>query len=92
VTNTGSRAGTAVVRLYVGFPGSIGEPPNQLKGFGKVALKPGRRRGVKMRLDSSSFAVWSTADHRWTVEPGAYVLRVGTSSRDLVAQAPATLP
>src|SRR5262249_22123550 len=32
VRNTGTRAGAAVVQLYVGFPASTGEPPNQLKG------------------------------------------------------------
>lgn len=91
VTNTGSRAGTAIVQLYVGFPDSTGEPPNQLKGFAKVALDRGKRKRVTIALDTSSFAVWSTADHRWTVEAGRYILRVGTSSRDLVAQTTVTL-
>jgi beta-glucosidase len=86
VTNTGSRTGAAVVQLYVGFPDVTGEPPNQLKGFARVALKPGRRRRVKMRLNSSSFASWSTADAAWAVQPGEYRIRVGTSSRDLPLQ------
>jgi beta-glucosidase len=86
VTNTGDRAGAAVVQLYVGFPATTGEPPTQLKAFGKATLEPGKRRRVNMVLDSSSFATWSTADQRWTVEPGEYVVRIGTSSRDLIAQ------
>ncbi len=86
VTNTGTRAGVAVVELYVLFPALTGEPPNQLKAFDKVVLAPGKRTHAKMLLDSSSFATWSTADHRWTVVPsGPYVVRVGTSSRDLGA-------
>jgi len=83
VTNTGTRTGTAVPELYVGFPSAAGEPPNQLKGFGKVTLRPRRRARVKMVLDPSSFGTWSTADHAFDVVPGAYRLRVGTSSRDL---------
>jgi beta-glucosidase len=86
VTNTGSRTGEAVVQLYVGFPTTTGEPPNQLKGFEKVALKPGKRKRVKMILDSSSFATWNTDAHVWSVALGQYTLRVGTSSRDLGAQ------
>jgi beta-glucosidase len=86
VTNTGSRPGSTVVELYVGFPTSTGEPPNQLKGFAKIALQPRRRKRVKMVLDASSFSTWSTTDGAWVVSPGQYVLRVGTSSRDLPAQ------
>lgn len=91
VSNTGTRAGAAVVQLYVGFPTSIGEPPNQLKGFEKVSLKPGQHRRVKMVLDSSSFASWSETANAWTVEPGTYTLRVGTSSRDLPLEAPVAI-
>jgi beta-glucosidase len=92
VTNTGSRAGAAVVQLYVGFPASTGEPPKQLKGFAKVSLERGRRKRVEMVLGASSFATWSTADGRWVVYPGEYLVRVGTSSRDLPQQAVVVLP
>jgi beta-glucosidase len=91
VTNTGDRTGTAVVQLYVGFPDATGEPPNQLKGFAKIELKPGKRKRVKMLLDASSVSTWSTAGRRWTVVPGEYVLRAGTSSRDLTAEATVSL-
>jgi beta-glucosidase len=83
VTNTGDRAGAAVVQLYVRFPDATGEPPNQLKGFAKVALEPGKRKRVKILLHASSFSTWSTAGKGWTVVPGKYELRAGTSSRDL---------
>lgn len=92
VTNTGSRAGAAVVQLYVGFPVVTGEPPNQLKGFAKVALKPGRRKRVTMVLDASSFSTWSTTDGTFVVSPGEYVVRVGTSSRDLSQEAAVMVP
>ena len=86
VTNTGDRTGTAVVQLYVRFPDAADEPPSQLRGFGKVELRAGKRKRVaKMLLDASSFSTWSTAENRWTVVPGRYELRAGTSSRDLTA-------
>jgi beta-glucosidase len=91
VTNTGHRAGAEVVQLYVAFPASADEPPNQLRAFAKVSVAAGRRKRVRMALDRSSFATWSTADVAWVVEPGEYRLRVGTSSRDLPAEASVVL-
>jgi beta-glucosidase len=87
VTNTGDRPGAAVVQLYVGFPASTAEPPNQLKGFAKIPLEPGSSRRVEMMLDSSSFPTWSETANDWIVEPGTYTLRVGSSSRDLPLEA-----
>jgi beta-glucosidase len=80
VTNTGTVAGAEVVQLYIGFPESTSEPPNQLKGFAKVRLRPGQRQRVRMTLRQPSFAVW---DDGPAVVPGTYALRVGTSSRAL---------
>ena len=68
------------MQLYVGFPESASEPPNQLKGFAKVFLKPGRRKRVRMTLRQPSFAVWNDGP---AVVPGTYALRVGTSSHAL---------
>jgi beta-glucosidase len=87
VRNTGARAGAAVPQLYVGFPSSTGEPPNQLKGFGKIVLKPRRAKRIRMTLNPSTFRTWSAAARAWTVEPGTYAVRVGTSSRELPLEA-----
>jgi beta-glucosidase len=83
VRNTGHRAGAEVVELYVGFPSQTGEPPNQLKGFAKVLLSPGETRTVTIALARSSFSTWNSRANRWTVAPGTYTIRAGTSSRDL---------
>ena len=83
VRNTGTRAGAAVVQLYLGFPASAEEPPNQLKGFRKVFVEPNRAKHVRLTLDRSSFGSWSTTANAWAVVPGTYTVRVGTSSRDL---------
>lgn len=83
VTNTGSRAGAAVVQLYVGVPAAAQAPPNQLKGFSRVALAPGETQRVTMRLDRTSLAVWDEETSGWVVHPGAYAIRAGRSSRDL---------
>ena len=88
VTNTGKRSGEAVVELYVGFPSTVAvpQPPAQLKGFSKVALKPGQKRHVQLKLDARSFACWDTSTHGWRIVPGTYQIMVGSSSRNFELQ------
>src|SRR5882757_1932162 len=83
VRNTGHRTGTQVVQVYVTDPASAGEPPRQLKGFAKVALRPGQDRRVHIRLDDHAFAHWDTASQSWQTPRGQYTVSAGTSSRDL---------
>ncbi len=80
VTNTSRRAGSEVVQLYLSHPRGSGEPPQQLKGYKKVALDPGESRWVEMRLRRDDLAVF---DGGWRVPRGTYTVQVGTSSRDL---------
>jgi beta-glucosidase len=82
ITNTGSRAGAEIAQLYVTDP-AAGEPPIQLKGFRKVALRPGQSRTVTMQLDQRAFSVWKTSTHAWYVTPGCYQISVGGSSANL---------
>ena len=84
VTNTGARAGKAVLQLYVEPPkGDVIRPPRELKGFTKVFLEPGESKTVAFTLNKRSFAYWNTDIHDWYAEPGEYTVRVGQSSRDL---------
>lgn len=87
VKNTGSRTGSEVVQVYLGFPSGSGEPPRQLKAFRKVALKPGRTSTVTLPLAASSFQVFDEASNAWVTSKGRFSVRVGSSSRDLPLQA-----
>lgn len=91
VTNTGERDGAEVVQLYVGFPAAAEEPPQQLKDFRKVYLRAGESADVTFGLGTRAFAHWDEASHDWVVEPGRYRLLVGSSSRDIRAEASRTL-
>jgi beta-glucosidase len=83
VTNLGSRSGADAVQLYVGDPAAAGEPPEQLKGFQKVALAPGQTKQVSFQLDPSAFSYWGDAANTWAVAGGAYRIMLGDSSANL---------
>jgi beta-glucosidase len=65
LTNTGARAGSEVVQVYV-RPGAsrLERPASELRGFAKVELQPGETRTVEVVLRDRAFAYWdgSSAD------------------------------
>lgn len=84
VTNTGDRAGSEIVQVYVSLPGGqIFRPAQELKGFTKVALQPGESKVVTIPLDDKAFRYWNVQTNRWEIEGGDYEIRVGASSADI---------
>jgi len=81
--NTGMRAGSEVVQLYLGFPASAGEPPIQLKGFQKQLLDPGKSETISFTLSNRDLSIWDVRSHSWQYVTGEYTVHVGTSSQDL---------
>ena len=78
--NTGNRAGTEVLQAYVRKPfASVATPVKALKAFDRVALKPGEKKTVSLRIKQDDLALWN-AKGRWEIEPGKYVVSVGGSS------------
>ena len=83
VTNSGQRAGTEIVQLYVrDLVGSVTRPVKELKGFERVGLAPGQARDVTFTLKPADLAFY-TARGRWEAEPGAFKVFVGGNSRDV---------
>ena len=83
VTNTSSRPGPATLELYLVSPAAAQEPPKQLKGYATVTLAPGQSRVVVFRLRPSDLAYYNQGSNKFTVAPGCYTVRVGTSSTEL---------
>ncbi|HTW98712.1 MAG TPA: glycoside hydrolase family 3 C-terminal domain-containing protein [Acidimicrobiales bacterium] len=83
VRDTGGRAGTEVVQAYLSFPRSAGEPPEELKAFAALSLRPRRAATAVLSLPASAFEVYSPSSGRFVTLPGTYELRVGTSSGSL---------
>jgi beta-glucosidase len=81
VKNTGDRKGSEVAQLYVSDThASVLRPVKELKGFAKVELMPGEEREVRLLLDERAFAYYDTKKQQWTVDPGEFVILVGSSS------------
>jgi len=88
VTNTGSVAGAEVAELYISDPSAQADrPERELKGFAKVRLDPGETRPVTISLDARAFSYWDEPAHRWIIDPGKFVIRVGDSSENTPLQA-----
>jgi beta-glucosidase len=71
--NTGSRAGTEVVQLYLrDVAASAGpRPVRELKGFQKVLLQPGDSSDVIFTISSDELGYYDVKGH-WLVEPGKF--------------------
>lgn len=92
VTNTGKVAGAEVAQLYVSDPSAkVDRPERELKGFEKVRLAPGETKRLTLQLDARSFSYWDASAHRWTIDPGRFVIRVGDSSENTPLAAALTL-
>lgn len=87
VTNTGPRAGDEVVQLYVSFPNSaVDRPLRELRGYARVALRPGETRTVRLALPAYALRYWDADADRWVLEPRPVRLHVGASSADIRAE------
>ncbi len=80
VRNTGSRAGTEVVQLYLGDPvASVARPLRWLAGFIRVPLEPGEARRVRFRVHADQVAFCGRSGRR-IVEPGEIRVGIGGAS------------
>ncbi len=92
VTNTGKVAGAEVAQLYVSDPSAKAKrPERELKGFEKVNLAPGETKRVTLNLDARAFSYWDVATHKWIIDPGKFVVRVGDSSESTPLTAELTI-
>jgi beta-glucosidase len=86
VKNTGARAGTEVVQLYVrDVISSVSRPVQELRGFARVTLQPGQVQTCTFQLSPDDLALYDK-ELRWVVEPGEFRILLGASSEDIRLQ------
>jgi beta-glucosidase len=82
VTNTGKRAGTEVVQMYIrDCVSSVTRPVKELKGFKKICLKADETQTVALDITPESLAFYDVKMN-YIVEPGDFDILVGNSSQD----------
>ena len=82
VTNTGARAGSEVVQVYVeSTDDDPARPVRVLAGFSKVRLEPGVTQHVDITVPARAFSAWTASG--WTVPAAERRVLVGHSSRAL---------
>ena len=81
--NTGERAGSEVVQLYLhDLVAQVTRPVLELVGYLRVALEPGAATRVEFSVHTDRTA-FTGRDLRRIVEPGELEVLVGTSAADL---------
>lgn len=85
ITNSGKRKGDEVVQLYLKDKiSSVTQYETQLRGFERISLQPGETKTVSFHLSPDDLALLDK-DMNWTVEPGEFEIRIGSSSTDIRA-------
>ncbi|QOY91235.1 beta-glucosidase BglX [Paludibaculum fermentans] len=78
IENTGARAGTEVVQLYIHQrAGGASRPVRELKGFEKVGLKAGEKKTVRFSLGKAELSYWSSASKGWVLDAENFDVWVG---------------
>ena len=83
LTNTGDRTGDEVVQLYIRDKvASVITYESVLRGFERVPLQPGETKTVTFTLYPEDLQILDR-HYEWTVEPGEFEVRIGSSSEDI---------
>lgn len=78
--NVSARTGDEVVQLYIRRKAaSVTRPVRELRGFARLTLRPGEKRRVEFSLGPKELG-FLDENFRFTTEPGAYTVWIGTSS------------
>lgn len=80
VTNTGDRAGSEVVEVFVErTEEGIFRARRTLAGFAKVHLEPGESERVTITVDGSGMRHWSVEERSFAVEDGSWKVHLSAS-------------
>ena len=89
VTNMGSRAGMAVIQLYVEpqeDARTIARPLRELKAFEKIWLDAKEEKLVTLELTDRAFTYYDTALEDWYLASGHYKIQIGKDCERIVCE------
>lgn len=83
IKNTGKKAGSEVVQLYIHDElTTVARPILELKGFERISLEPGEEKKVSFTLNKEALSLLNKEMER-VVEPGEFKVYIGASSKDI---------
>jgi beta-glucosidase len=83
VTNTGGRAGSGVVQLYVAAPkSSTSRPDKELRAFAKLHLEPGETGTATLTLSHRDLCWFDASRKAFVAEPGSYRAILAANAAD----------
>ncbi len=80
VKNTGKRAGTEIMQVYVRKLNDVEGPLKTLRGFNRMELEAGKTKIATIELTPSSFEFYDWGQRKMAVTPGNYEILYGNSS------------
>ena len=84
VKNTGKRAGSETVQLYIhDVKASVDRPQKELKGFQKVYLQPGESKDISITISKEALSFYDEASSSWKAEAGKFEALVGNAADNL---------
>ncbi len=93
VTNTGSRSGDEVVQVYVhAVNPPVPMPLQSLVGFQRVSINAGETKSVTLAIATDRFRRWNEQTNGYVIDPGAYELRVGRASDNILQSIQVVVP
>ena len=93
VKNTGKVAATEIAQVYLSPKADNANlKPQTLQGFARVPLQPGESKTVLVKLYTEQFGFYSNQGQRqWNIQPGDFIIKVGSSSADIKLKETVTL-
>lgn len=87
VKNVGKIKGKQSIQVYVSeISPSVTRPVKELKGFDKVEVAPGNTAIAEISIDLTELGYYDDKDDQWKLNPGEYMVSIGTSSKDIFHQ------
>ncbi|WHO75747.1 beta-glucosidase [Rhizobium sp. BT03] len=84
LTNTGDRAGSELVQLYVRSPKTkVERPDKELRAFAKLSLQPGETGTATMKILPRDLAYFDVETGAFRADPGDYQLIVAANAADI---------
>lgn len=84
IKNTGLRAGSEIVQLYISDKkSSLPRPIKELKGFQKIYLQPGEEQILQFTIDKEALCFYDDIQQKWITEPGKFEVLIGASSTNI---------